>query len=199
MPLTRMPFDTGAVADRDQAFRVLRRAMELGVNHIDTAAFYGSPGHPANELIRAALAPYPDELLIATKVRPGHGDPTSATARWLRDQVEENLRQLGLESLDLVYLRVMDDSSLAEDLAALSAMKEAGLIRHLGVSGVTEHQLREASTIAEVVAVQNRYGVGMNRHEPRRRSPPVGRPCRDCVCAVLLCCGRGQAPRSSSR
>jgi pyridoxine 4-dehydrogenase len=157
----RVAFGLGVPRDRSQAIRVLRRAVELGVNHIDTAAFYGSSPGAANELINVALSPYLGELLIATKVRPER----RGTSKPLRAQVEDNLRQLGLEHLDLVYLRVMDSSALAEEFAALSTLREIGLIRHLGVSGVTEQQLNEASAIAEVVAVQNRYGVGVRRDD----------------------------------
>ena len=103
-------FGNGPPSDRDQAISVLRRAVELGVNHIDTAAFYFSPLRSANELISTALAPYPDDLVIATKVGPGR-DPSGEWLPWarpeqLRGQVEENLRQLGRDHLDVVYLRV---------------------------------------------------------------------------------------------
>jgi aryl-alcohol dehydrogenase-like predicted oxidoreductase len=157
-------FGAGEIGDPDQAIRVLRRAIELGVDHIDTAGFYGTSLHAANDLIRAALWPLPDDLVIATKVRPDKGLAEGVTSSgWLRSQVEQNLRQLGLDSLDLVYLRVMDDASLADDFAALCGLRQAGLIRHLGVSGVTEQQLNEALAIAPVVAVQNRFGVGVER------------------------------------
>ena len=102
------PFGQGAASDRDQSIAVLRRAVELGVNHIDTAAFYFSPLRSANELINTALAPYPDGLTIVTKVGPGRdpwGEWYSATPEQLRGQVEENLRQLGRDHLDLVNLR----------------------------------------------------------------------------------------------
>jgi aryl-alcohol dehydrogenase-like predicted oxidoreductase len=157
----RIPFGDGSPDDYDQAIRVLRRARELGVNHFDTAAFYRSSLHGANELIRDALWPYDDAITIATKVRSrrdGEGDD-------LHTQVEENLRVLGLDSLDLVYLRVADNTLIAEDFGALSSMKEAGLIRDLGLSGVTEEQVVEASAVAPVIAVQNRYGIGVKRDE----------------------------------
>jgi pyridoxine 4-dehydrogenase len=151
--------------DRDLAIVVLRRAVELGVNHIDTAAFYFSPLLSANELINTALAPYPDDLVIVTKVGPGR-DPSGEwlpTARpdQLRGQVEENLRQLGRDHLDVVNLRWMPDmESLAEHFGALAELRDAGLIRHLGLSGVDAGHLAEAQAVAPVVCVQNRYGIG---------------------------------------
>ena len=144
---------------------MLRRAVELGVNHIDTAAFYFSSLRSANELINSALAPYPDDLVIVTKVGPGR-DPSgqwlpTATPGQLRGQVEENLRQLGCDHLDVVNLRVMPDmTSIDEHFGALAELRQAGLIRHLGVSGVTPRQLAQARAIAPVVCVQNRYGIG---------------------------------------
>ena len=151
--------------DRDRAIAVLRRAVELGVNHIDTAAFYFSPLRAANELINTALAPYPDGLVIVTKVGPGRdpsGDWTpAARPDQLRGQVEENLRQLGRDHLDVVNLRRMPSmESLAEHFGALAELRDAGLIRHLGVSGVSPEQLAEAQAVAPVVCVQNRYGIG---------------------------------------
>jgi pyridoxine 4-dehydrogenase len=156
--------------DRDTAISVLRRAVELGVNHIDTAAFYFSPLRSANELINSALAPYPDDLVIVTKVGPGR-DPSGewvAAARpdQLRGQVEENLRQLGRDHLDVVNLRVMSSmTSIAEHVGALAELRQAGLIRHLGVSGVTPERLAEAQAVAPVVCVQNRYGIGASAAE----------------------------------
>jgi pyridoxine 4-dehydrogenase len=143
---------------------VLRHAVELGVNHIDTAAFYFSPLRSANELISQALAPYPDDLVIATKVGPsrspsGHWLPR-ATKKQLRGQVEENVRQLGRDHLDVVNLRVTGTDSIAERFGALADLRTAGLIRHLGVSNVHPHQLAEAQDIAPVVCVQNRYALG---------------------------------------
>ncbi|MEE1814570.1 aldo/keto reductase [Streptomyces sp. SP18ES09] len=150
--------------DRDRAIGVLRRAVELGVNHIDTAAFYFSPLRSANELINRALAPYPDDLVIATKVGPGR-DPAGqwlphAGPGQLRGQVEENLRQLGRDHLDVVNLRIVGTASIAERFGALADLREAGLIRHLGLSNVHPHHLDEARAIAPVVCVQNMYGIG---------------------------------------
>ena len=157
-------FHRGTPSNREQALGVLRRAVDLGVNHIDTAAFYFSQLRSANELINSALSPYPDDLVIATKVGPAR----DASGEWaeparpdqLRGQVEENLRQLGRDHLDLVNLRVMrGQDSIAEHFGALAELREAGLVRHLGVSGVRLPQLAEARAIAPVVCVQNRYGI----------------------------------------
>lgn len=150
--------------DRDQAIGVLRRAVELGVNHIDTAAFYFSPLRSANELINRALAPYPDGLVIATKVGPSRDASGQwlphATPQQLRGQVEENLRQLGRDHLDVVNLRIVGTDSIADRFGALAELREAGLIRHLGLSNIHAHHLAEALTIAPVVCVQNMYGLG---------------------------------------
>jgi pyridoxine 4-dehydrogenase len=131
---------------------VLRRAVELGVNHIDTAAFYFSPLRSANELINTALAPYPDDLVITTKVGPGR-DPSGGWLPWatpeqLRGQVEENLRQLGRDRLDVVNLRAYGADSIAEHFGALADLRDAGLIRHLGISNVRPEHLAEAQAIA---------------------------------------------------
>jgi pyridoxine 4-dehydrogenase len=156
----------GSPSDRARAIAVLRRAVELGVNHIDTAAFYFSPLRSANELINSALAPYPDDLVITTKVWPGR-DPSGewywATPEQLRGQVEENLRQLGRDHLDVVNLRMprgKETGSLAEHFGVLAELRDKGLIRHLGISSVTEKHLAEAQAIAPVVCVQNNYGIG---------------------------------------
>ncbi|WP_405108911.1 aldo/keto reductase [Micromonospora sp. NBC_01405] len=160
----------GRPSDRDRAIAVLRRAVELGVNHIDTAAFYFSPLRSANELINAALAPYPDDLVIATKVGPGK-DPSGqwlplARPDELRGQVEENLRQLGRDHLDLVNLRQAGLESVAEHVGALAELRDAGLIRHLGISNVRPHHLPQAQAVAPVVCVQNAYGLGFRpRHD----------------------------------
>ncbi|WP_314252455.1 oxidoreductase [Streptomyces sp. DSM 40907] len=159
-------FADGAVPrDRGRAIGVLRRAVELGVNHIDTAAFYFSPLRSANELISTALAPYPEDLVITTKVGPGR-DPSGAwlehaTPELLRGQVEENLRQLGRDHLDVVNLRIVGTDSIAERFGALAELRDAGLIRHLGISNVTPEHLAEARAIAPVVCVQNMYGIGV--------------------------------------
>ncbi|GAA2938003.1 aldo/keto reductase [Kitasatospora cinereorecta] len=165
LPQNGPAFTHGDSSDRGRAVRVLRRAIELGVNHIDTAAFYFSPLRSANELINTALAPYADDLVIATKVGPGRdpsGEWTWAEPDQLRGQVEENLRQLGRDHLDVVNLRIAPSStssSVAEHFGALAELREAGLIRHLGLSNTSPEQLAEARRIAPVVCVQNRYGI----------------------------------------
>lgn len=152
--------------DRRAALSVLRRAVELGVNHIDTAAFYFSPLRSANELINSALAPYADDLVISTKVGPardrtGQWTPHARTPEALRGQVEENLRQLGRDHLDVVNLRIVGTESIADRFGALADLRAAGLIRHLGLSNVSPAHLAEAQAIAPVVCVQNRYGIGI--------------------------------------
>ncbi|WP_329070993.1 aldo/keto reductase [Streptomyces sp. NBC_01429] len=161
----------GTPSDRERATGVLRRALELGVNHIDTAAFYFSPLRSANELINRALSPYREGLVITTKVGPGR-DPSGewvwATPERLRGQVEENLRQLGRDHLDVVNLRLprsAQDASIAAHFGALSELRDAGLIRHLGISHVRAHHLAEATAIAPVVCVQNAYGIGAPAEE----------------------------------
>jgi len=165
----RLPSGESVPADRSRSIEVLRRAVELGVNHIDTAAFYFSRLRSANQLIAAALAPYPDDLVIVTKVGPGRdpwGEWYSARPDQLRGQVEENLRQLGRDHLDVVNLRRMRQESIAEHFGALAELRDAGLIRHLGVSEVTVTHLEEALAIAPVVCVQNRYAFDQREHEP---------------------------------
>ncbi|GAA1724711.1 oxidoreductase [Isoptericola hypogeus] len=154
--------------DRDDAIAVLRRAVELGVNHVDTAAFYFLPTRSANELIGAALQPYPDDLVITTKIgasasRDGAFEPYARPDQ-LRSHVEENIRQLGLDQLDVVNLRwgtglQREAGSVAEHVGALAELRAAGLVRHIGVSNVLPEQLDEALEITPVVCVQNRYGL----------------------------------------
>ncbi|NML51854.1 oxidoreductase [Streptomyces sp. R302] len=160
-------FAPGAVPrDRDQAIAVLRRAVDLGVNHLDTAAFYFSSLRCANELVNRALAPYPDDLVIATKVGPGRGPSGDwlphATPGQLRGQVEENLRRLGRDHLDVVNLRIVGTDSIADRFGALAELRDAGLVRHLGLSNIRPHHLAEAQAIAPVVCVQNMYGIGVS-------------------------------------
>jgi aryl-alcohol dehydrogenase-like predicted oxidoreductase len=183
LTVTRMGFGSmrlTANPDRELALTVLRRAVELGVNHIDTAAFYFSPGgilqvgsgpvRYATELIRDALFPYPPSLVITTKVGPGFtqdGDFYMASSEsQLRAQVEENLRRLGRDHLDVVNLRILKrpaPDSIEERFAALAKMRDEGLIRHLGLSNVRVDHLDQAQEIAPVVCVQNSYSIDNNR------------------------------------
>jgi len=166
----------GGRLDRDQAIAVLRRAVELGVNHIDTAAFYYSALRSSNELISTALQPYPDDLVITTKVGPARGPDREfrpeARPEELRSQVEENIRQLGRDHLDVVNLRLgqaldRGAGSLADRFGVLAELQQEGLIRHLGISNVSPEHLAEAQAIAPVVCVQNQYGLTARREDDR--------------------------------
>ncbi|MEU8877668.1 oxidoreductase [Streptomyces javensis] len=153
----------GPPVDRDLAVAVLRRAVELGVRHIDTASFYFSATRSANELLNRALSPYPDDLLLVTKVGPkravsGEWLPPAAPGE-LRGQVEENLRQLGRDHLDIVNFRVVRQDSIAEHIGALTELRASGLVRHIGLSNITPEHFAEATAITPVVCVQNRYGL----------------------------------------
>jgi pyridoxine 4-dehydrogenase len=155
----------GPPRDRDEAIAVLRTAVDLGVTHIDTSDFYGPA--TVNQVIRDALHPYPAGLRIVTKV----GARRDAAGAWipshspesLTSQVHDNLRNLGVDALDVVNLRISmeagDDEPVAEQFAVLAGLREAGLIRHLGLSGATDAQLTAAQRIAPVVTVQNEYNV----------------------------------------
>ncbi|MGF1425125.1 aldo/keto reductase [Kitasatospora sp. LaBMicrA B282] len=159
------PFDIGVPRDRGQSIAVVRRAVELGVNHVDTAAFYFSALRSANELINSALSSGADDVVVTTKVGPGRqadGEWWWAEPAQLRGQVEENLRQLGRDRLDVVNLRIKGKAvePMLERFAALAELREAGLIRHLGLSNVSVEQLAAAREVAPVVCVQNRFGVG---------------------------------------
>ena len=165
------PWVMGPPADHDGAVAVLREAVSLGITHIDTSEAYGP--RVTNELIREALHPYPDSLFIATKVgayRDAQGGwPTARRPEDLRRQVQENLHSLGVETLDLVNLRMGDaegpqPGSLAEAFETLVELQQAGLIRHLGVSNVTSEQVTEAQSIAPIVCVQNLYNLAY-RHD----------------------------------
>lgn len=154
---------------------VLRRAIELGVDHIDTADYYrsGDESVAANDLIRQALSPYPPELVIAVKVSPafGPGGVWETPDGDLRSQVLANLRSLGVDRLDLVYLRVGTTSvphglSLAAEFEMLAELRDAGLIRHLGLSNIDAGHLAEARAIAPVVAVQNDFQVTDRGEDP---------------------------------
>jgi aryl-alcohol dehydrogenase-like predicted oxidoreductase len=166
------PHVFGPPRDHDQAIAVLREAVDLGVNHIDTADFYGPV--VTNELIREALHPSPAHLRIATKVGARRG----ADGSWqpsldpedLKAQVRENLEHLGLDALDVVYLRLgshegTTQESVAEQFGALAELRQQGLIRHLGLSGASSVQLTEAQGIAPVVMVQNLYNLARRQDD----------------------------------
>jgi len=158
----------GPPKDHDAAVAVLREAVSLGVNHIDTSDFYGP--HVTNLLIREALAPYPDDLVIVTKIGARRGSDGSwlpaASPDELRQAVDDNLRNLGLEVLDVVNLRFWgdeghgpDEGSVEPELAVLAELQSEGLIRHIGLSNVTPAQIEEARGICEIVCVQNQYNL----------------------------------------
>ena len=161
----------GPPKDRHAALAVLREAVAQGVNHIDTSDFYGP--HVTNQLIRQALHPYPDDLVIVTKV----GAVRGADASWipaltpadLTRAVHDNLRNLKVDALDVVNLRVggifePNESSIEEQFATLAELQRQGLIRQLGLSNVTPGQLQQANSIAKVVCVQNHYNL-VHRHD----------------------------------
>ena len=157
----------GPPRDHGQALAVLRAAVAAGVNHIDTSDFYGP--HVTNRLIREALAPYPDDLLIVTKIGARRGEDASWLPAFDPDEltraVEDNLANLGLEALDIVNLRLMFDThgpaegSLAAPLKVVADLQRRGLVRHVGLSNVTPAQFEEARDIAEIVCVQNQYNI----------------------------------------
>jgi pyridoxine 4-dehydrogenase len=158
----------GPPRDRDEAIAVLRRVVELGLNHIDTSDYYGP--HTVNEVIREALHPYPDDLVLVTKVGARRAADKSWPAALSREEltraVHDNLDHLGVEAMDVVNLRVADPAtggpstaSIAEPFTVLAELREQGLIRHLGLSNVTRGQVDEAREIAPVVCLQNHYNL----------------------------------------
>ena len=160
------PHVWGPPKDRVAAVAVLREAIELGVNHIDTSDFYGP--HVTNQIIREALHPYRDGLSIVTKIGFVRGADQSwlpaASPQQLRDAVHDNLRNLGLDALDVVNLRAPgmagpDGSSLAEPLETLVQLQREGLVRHIGLSNVDAGQVAEAQRISPIVCVQNHYNL----------------------------------------
>jgi pyridoxine 4-dehydrogenase len=165
------PWVMGPPRDHDQAIAVLREAVASGITHIDTAETYGP--RIVDELIREALHPYPEQLLVATKVggrRDAQGGwPSARTPDELRRQVDDNLELLGLDTLGLVHLRLGDaDGPVPERIApafeTLVDLQQQGVIRHLGVSNATTDQVAEAQAIAPIVSVQNMYNLA-NRHD----------------------------------
>jgi pyridoxine 4-dehydrogenase len=160
------PHVWGPPRDAEGAVAVLREAVASGVNHIDTSDFYGP--HVTNQIIKQALHPYPDGLVIVTKVGARRGEDKSwipaLSRQELTDGVHDNLRNLGLDALDVVNLRVggimgPSEGSIEEPLTVLAELKRQGLIRHLGLSNVSPAQLAEAQAITEIVCVQNLYNV----------------------------------------
>jgi aryl-alcohol dehydrogenase-like predicted oxidoreductase len=156
----------GPPRDVDTAIAVLREAVESGVNHIDTSDYYGP--HVTNQIIKRALHPYPDGLVIVTKLGARRGADKSwihaLSRQELLDGTHDNLRNLGLETLDVVNLRVggvmePSEGSIEEPLTVLAELKRQGLIRHIGLSNVTPKQLKEAQSITEIVCIQNFYNV----------------------------------------
>lgn len=162
----------GPVKDEARAIQVLRDAVASGVNHIDTSDFYGP--HETNKLIKKALHPYADNLSIVTKVGARRDDKggwvTAFTPHELVSAVEDNLRNLGLEAMEVVNLRSMLDihqpkeGSLEPQLEAMIKLKERGLVRHIGLSNVTAKQVEDAQKLTPIVCVQNMYNLA-NRHD----------------------------------
>jgi len=158
----------GPPKDRHTAISVLREALALGVNHIDTSDFYGP--HVTNQIIREALHPYADDLVIVTKI----GARRDETGAWLpafspeelKKAVHDNLRNLGLDALDVVNMRIMlgdghgpSEGSIEASISALAELQQQGLVKHIGVSNVTPAQVAEARKIANIVCVQNEYNI----------------------------------------
>ena len=162
----------GAPRDVNAAVAVLREAVKSGVNHIDTSDYYGP--HVTNQIIKQALHPYPDDLVIVTKLGARRGADKSwipaLSRQELIDGVHDNLRNLGLDALDVVNLRVggftePSEGSIEEPLTALVELKREGLIRHIGVSNITPKQFAEAQSITEIVCVQNFYNVAQRKDD----------------------------------
>jgi pyridoxine 4-dehydrogenase len=162
----------GPPRDVDAAVAVLREAVASGVHHIDTSDYYGP--HVTNQLIKRALHPYPDELVIVTKLGARRGANKSwipaLSRQELIDGVHDNLRNLSLDTLDIVNLRVggmmePSEGSIEEPLTVLAELKREGLIRHIGLSNVTPKQLAEAQTITAIVCVQNFYNVAHRKDD----------------------------------
>jgi aryl-alcohol dehydrogenase-like predicted oxidoreductase len=162
----------GPPKDRDAAVAVLREVVALGITHIDTSDYYGP--HVTNEIIREALAPYPDDLHLVTKVGARRDDqggwPPARSPEELREQVHGNLRRLGVDAMDVVNLRVggfdsPEPGSIAPQVEALAELQQQGLVRHIGLSTVTAEQLAEAQAIAPIVCVQNLYNIARRQDD----------------------------------
>ena len=166
------PHVFGPPRDRDQAIAVLRQAIEAGVNHIDTSDYYGP--HVTNQIIKQALHPYPKGLVIVTKLGARRG----ADASWipalsrqeLIDGTHDNLKNLGLDALDVVNLRVggftePSEGSIEKPLTVLADLKQQGLIRHIGLSNITPQQFSDAQKITDIVCIQNFYNVAQRKDD----------------------------------
>jgi pyridoxine 4-dehydrogenase len=184
LPVTRLGYGAmqlagpgvwGPPKDHGTAVAVLREAVESGVTHIDTSDYYGP--HTVNAVIKEALHPYPENLVLVTKVGARRTEdkawPPALSADELTSAVHDNLRNLGVDALDVVNLRLSNAAgdypvpmSLAEPFGVLAGLREQGLIRHLGVSHVSAGQLDEAKTIAPVVCVQNQYNLAHRENDP---------------------------------
>jgi aryl-alcohol dehydrogenase-like predicted oxidoreductase len=182
LALNRMGYGTiqltGAMAfgpprDRQGAVTVVRETVRLGMNHIDTSDYYGP--HIANEIIREAIHPYPKDLVIVTKVGARRGPdkswPAALSREDLTSAVHDNLRNLGLDTLEIVNLRVGDqfgpnENSIEEPLTVLADLQKQGLIRHIGLSNISRGQLIEGQAIAKIVCVQNYYNLAHRQDDP---------------------------------
>jgi pyridoxine 4-dehydrogenase len=160
------PHIFGEPKDRDQAVAVVREAIASGINHIDTSDYYGP--HAANRIIKEAIHPYPEDLVIVSKLGAVRGDDASwimaHTPEDYRAGVEGNLKNLGLDAIDIMNMRVggvegPDDSSIAERLSSIIKLKEEGLIKHIGISNVSPKQFAEAEAMTDIVCVQNYYNL----------------------------------------
>jgi aryl-alcohol dehydrogenase-like predicted oxidoreductase len=167
------PTAFGPPRDRQGAVAVVRETVRLGMNHIDTSDYYGP--HIANEIIREAIHPYPKDLVIVTKVGARRGTdkswPAALSREDLTSAVHDNLRNLGLDTLEIVNLRVghqfgPNESSIEEPLTVLADLQRQGLIRHIGLSNISRGQLIEGQAIAKIVCVQNYYNLAHRQDDP---------------------------------
>jgi aryl-alcohol dehydrogenase-like predicted oxidoreductase len=191
----------GEDRDPERSAEVLRRAVELGVNHVDTAGFYFSGSGRANQIIRDALAPYPDDLTIVTKIGPGRDLETGDWGSWarpdqLRFHVEHNLESLGLDRLHVVNYRSNGRDDVRAAVAALAALRDDGLLEHVGVSNVGPDALTAATEVTRIVCVQNRHAPGYARAD----SEDLIDRCRDAgIAFVPFFTIAGQAREDAAR
>jgi pyridoxine 4-dehydrogenase len=167
------PMAFGPPRDRRAALAVVRETVRLGINHIDTSDYYGP--HIANEIIHEAIRPYPKDLVIVTKVGARRGPdkswPAALSRADLTSAVQDNLRHLGLDVLEIVNLRVggqfgPNENSIAAPLTVLTDLQAKGLIRHIGLSNISQRQFVEAQAIAKIVCVQNHYNLAHRQDDP---------------------------------